>query len=183
MLNRIRKEIEDFRALDKSWKAFFISVMGAILVAAFLILGVLMPYTPYTAYNYSVVPEVVCPGDEIDVKIEREVTGGLYSVDSIESTSYWLDRGEPLPMVEDGTSVAGASYPLEVSERQVVESRLIRNAPLDTGETYAGSVNVVRGRMFWIIPTSQTVNLRAENPIMVKDPLSPECIPDRLEGE
>lgn len=134
--------------------------LSAMLVGALLSFGVLaaslIPFQPYTFYEYGVLPVDACPNQTLNVTALSELEDSpLYTLESATVEGQWTklsEEGEPSSTFGNMTVTLPE---LEAYEKRKGPSPLLRTAP-DTGGRYSLEATVtVEGRMLGIFKREQ----------------------------
>jgi len=156
----VREEVRRASVLPRP--VFYLVWVGAALIMAagvLFFIGSAVPWKPFWVYEYRVTPNLVCPGEDINVQIKRSVKppwppGGSYTV-VVRSSWQNVDTAKSTPITEttlnQEEAQAGMGYGTDW-----VESPLIREAPTEPGRWRLLGTYAVSGKVF-IIPRSYRV--------------------------
>lgn len=159
-------------AMYKTVISLIVASILFMLVMIFVIVGSVYPFEPYRFYGYDIRSSEVCPGDSVELWVEREIESGPYIIGDLEGAAYMLD-------VE--TQHKHASFPVDESmvpqDREWQSSVVDRVAPVKQGEyTVAGDYELT-GWMFGFIPRTQfNIHNRSDETLTVRHPLDEECL-------
>ena len=153
-----------------------IALFAVIIVGLLYFVGCrIVPFEPYTSYDYEVLPERVCVGDTVRVAAERSVDG-THPLDGLSYDSEWrpvgnqpagYPRGFPQD-AEDG-DLAIAPTP-----RDRITSRAPRTVPTVTGDWVLVTELVVYG-LVGGVGREQVLTVRTDKEVTVEPEGSEYC--------
>lgn len=164
-------------SLGRLWRLFttfewcVIAVVG-LLVLAGLYAGTmrLVPYEPYTNYDYDVIPDYACEGDAVRVETEREIDPDYY-VAFLDYESRWVETGESVearggvaPLVV-GSESGRLDAPPPARER--IQSPVVRGVPFAGEWVLVNEIDAV-GSIGGVRRT-QEVEIRTDEPLRVME--------------
>jgi hypothetical protein len=148
----------------------FYAIVSAILFFLFIVYASTRDYHPFYFYGWRNVPDVVCPLEPFDSSYVSEVRAGPYSIGSLEGSAAILDSEGKVVDSWEFEPINLKPYP-----KGVKTSVAVRSAPITPGKYTFGLDGKVTGRMFFLIPTYQTVDEEAQQEIKVLPLSSKEC--------
>jgi hypothetical protein len=137
----------------------------------------IVPYAPLVVYSYEPTRTEVCPGELIRVDVDSELTlSGAQQVYDVIVQPEWsvmdvegLTRGQTI----EGAETALPAEALEPG-RDVIQSDVLRPAPLQPGIWRHGAEVTVRGTAYGI-PRPQVLHVESDTVTTVFSPDHPKC--------
>lgn len=102
-----------------------LAILGLLLLYSSV--NLLIPYRPVTIYGYSAFPPVACPEDEVELRVESEVTD---YVRRLQIEYAWSMSSNPGSFVPGGKVTV---YDIEPHERRVARTIFVRTVPREPG--------------------------------------------------
>ena len=161
-MERLKKA---FAAFDKAQSVMLVILLPICIATVFFVIFLLIPYTPVKIYEKNILPAEVCPGENLEVVLDWEITDPL---NRLHIEYYWSLEGEE-PASFGGTAQLNN---VEVIPREVVKSPLQRVAPIEPGEWRLVTDYDAYGEQ-WGIPQRQDFQVQSDDVVYVK-PLE-EC--------
>lgn len=164
------------RAKTQMW--LVVSTIGFLALLAFVVMALtLVPYNPLVIYSYEPTRSEVCPGELIRVDVDSELTlSGAQQIYDVTAQPEWavvdvegLTKGQTI----EGAETALPAEALEPG-RDVIQSDVLRPAPLQPGAWLHGAEVTVRGTAYGI-PRPQILNPKANTMTTVLPPEHPKC--------
>lgn len=154
--------------LIRQW--FLIPPLLAILATGYVAIAVMwFSYEPFKFYGYDVMPEATCPGGEISLVKESELTPLWHSdVNKVQVVSQWRSGNGVI------SSAGSAVLPTDPYPRGKRDAFLARELPMMEGEWNLQSTYTITGDV-WGIPREQTVFARSKDILIVLPGNDPRC--------
>lgn len=170
----------------KTQMRLVVGAIGFLALLAFVVMALaLIPYKPLVVYSYEPTRSEVCPGELIRVDVDSElILSGAQQVYDVTVQPEWVVVN--VEGLTKGQTIEGAetALPAEALEpgRDVIQSDVLRPAPLQPGIWRHGAEMTVRGTAYGV-PRPQTLRPRADKLTTVLPPEHPKCEgTERLEG-
>jgi hypothetical protein len=162
------------RTFDPGQRLMLAILVPILAGVMFFTVNLLIPYRPVTAYGYTAIPPVVCPGEPVEVWAEWEVRDHL---DRLHVEYGWSQAGE------DSILYGGEDDFKDIPpfERRVVRSPIIRSAPADPGRWRLSNDYEAHGRRLGLPARQDLDDVTSDDFVQVLSHSAPECAGDEVE--
>lgn len=129
--------------------------IGAVvlfLIVSYFTISLALPFQPYKYLEFTSIPESACVNKGVQVEAEREIVDpAIGSIDRAEVASWWINSATGI--TEDAGSVP---IPIAPTEREVINSPILREAPSEPGDYYLYTETTVYGYV-GLVPRHSTI--------------------------